>query len=58
MLQGRNMMKNTINLISSIDMSGIKTSRILKATLSPVLPQVTDHRLPNYAAFNHCLSDL
>ncbi len=57
MLRGRNMMKSTTNLILSIDMRGIRISRILTTPRSPVLPQVTDYRLFNYTACNHCLSD-
>lgn len=57
MLQGRNMAKSTTNLILSIDMRGRRTSCIMTPTQSPVLPQVTDYRLPNYTACNHCLSD-
>lgn len=51
------MTKSTTNLILSIDMRGIRTSRILTTPRNPVLPQVTDYRLPNYTACNHCLSD-
>lgn len=57
MLRGRNMTKSTTNLIFFIDMRGIRTSRKLTTTQSPVLPQVTDYRLSNHTASNRCLSN-
>lgn len=57
MLRGRNMTKSTTNFILSTDMRGRTPPRIPSTTQSPVLPQVTDCRLTNYTACNHCLSD-
>ena len=56
-LRGRNMMTSTTNLTLSIGMRGRRTSLVPTATQNPVLPQVTDYRLPNYTACNHRLSD-